>query len=377
MTSTTEMDFKQHDQPLPRIRRLCFVGPMTGRNSGLVTTQGEILSDMFACAGYPVISVSALRNRYWRLVDIVTTLVRKRKSIDLVMLQVYGGPSFVVEDIASWLGSHLGHRIIMTLHGGAMPSFMGRFPRWSRRVLGRADALIAPSEYLARAVTAYGFRARVIPNIIQLSAYQYRHRQQVRPRMLWMRSFDPDYNPTMAVRVLALLRNRAPDATLVMAGPDGGLEPEVRRLARELGLNGAVHFSGFLDMAQKLVQGDAADIFINTNHIDNMPVAVVEACAMGLPVVSTDVGGIPDLLTAGETALLVPDGDSKLMAEAIYRLLNDPGLAGRLSANGRQLAERSSWERARQQWEDVFAELLSRPCARGMRRDAVQDGIAS
>jgi len=281
------MDFKQHDQPLPRIRRLCFVGPMTGRNSGLVTTQGEILSDMFACAGYPVISVSALRNRYWRLVDIVTTLVRKRKSIDLVMLQVYGGPSFVVEDIASWLGSHLGHRIIMTLHGGAMPSFMGRFPRWSRRVLGRADALIAPSEYLARAVTAYGFRARVIPNIIQLSAYQYRHRQQVRPRMLWMRSFDPDYNPTMAVRVLALLRNRAPDATLVMAGPDGGLEPEVRRLARELGLNGAVHFSGFLDMAQKLVQGDAADIFINTNHIDNMPVAVVEACAMGLSRTST------------------------------------------------------------------------------------------
>jgi len=100
------------------------------------------------------------------------------------------------------------------------------------------------------------------------------------------------------------------------------------------------------------------DMFINTNHIDNAPVAVLEACAMGLPVVSTNVGGIPNLLTDGETALLVPDDDDCAMADAIRSLLNDPGLAARLSAQGRLLAERSSWEKVRPQWERIFSHMM-------------------
>jgi Glycosyltransferase len=146
-----------------------------------------------------------------------------------------------------------------------------------------------------------------------------------------------------------------------MAGKDKGLEYETRRLAEALGLNGAVHFPGFLDMAAKVREGNAADIYINTNHVDNMPVTVVEACAMGLPVVTTAVGGIPDLLTDGETGLLVPDNDDQAMTAAIHRLLNEPALATRLSTNGRQLAERSSWEKVRPLWEQLFAEVMARP----------------
>src|SRR5262245_56483075 len=153
-----------------------------------------------------------------------------------------------------------------------------------------------------------------------------------------------------------------------MAGQDKGLEFEIRRLAEELGLNGAVHFPGFLDMAAKVKEGDAADIYINTNHVDNMPVTVVEACAMGLPVVATAVGGVPDLLTDGETGLLVPDNDDQAMTAAIQRLLNDPALAMRLSTNGRLLAERSSWEQVRPLWERIFAEVMARAKHIGMER---------
>jgi phenylacetate-CoA ligase len=164
----------------------------------------------------------------------------------------------------------------------------------------------------------------------------------------------------MAIRVLARLRATIPEASLVMAGRDKGLEIEARQLAEQLGLNGAVRFAGFLDLAEKVHEGHAADIFINTNRIDNMPVAVVEACAMGLPVVATAVGGVPDLLKDGETGLLVPDDDDKMMVEAIKRLLNDAELAGRLSANGRRLAEHSAWEQVRPQWEQLFADLMAR-----------------
>lgn len=341
--------------------RLCFVGPMLGRNPGYVTTQGEKLTDLFARAGYPVASVSTLTNRYLRLADIISTLIRHGRNRDILMLQVYGGPSFVVEDIASWLGRRSGQRIIIILRGGALPEFMARFPRWTRRVLSRADALVAPSSFLARAVARFGFRAEVIPNVIDISAYECRHRQTISPRILWMRTFEDIYNPMMAVRTLARLRSSVPEATLVMGGQDTGLETEVRRLAKELGLNGAVRFPGFLDMRKKVLEGGSADIFINTNSVDNMPVSVVEACAMGLPVVATAAGGVPDLLTDGETGLLVPDNDDEAMVAAIRRLLDDPALAGRLSANGRRLAENCSWEKVRPRWEKIFAEVMTAP----------------
>jgi len=340
------------------VPRLCFVGPMIGRHPGHVTMQGQILSDLFKESGYPVISVSSVLNRYVRLADIVSTLIRLRHWIDIVIVEVYGGPSFVVEDIASWLGRRLNKRVVMWLHGGAMPEFMARFPKWTRRVLGRADVLVAPSTFLARSVALYGFQAEVISNVIDMSAYEYRHRETVSPRMFWMRSFHPIWNPEMAIRVLKRLQTTVSDATLVMAGPDGGTEGEAQQLAQNLGLNGSVRFAGFLDMTGKKREGEAADIFINTNRIDNMPVAIVEACAMGLPVVTTDVGGIRDLLTNGETGLLVPSDDDEAMVDAIRTLLDNPDLAGRLSANGRRLAERASWKHVRPQWENVFTRLM-------------------
>jgi glycosyltransferase involved in cell wall biosynthesis len=348
--------------------RLSFVGSMVGRNPGHITQQGEVLSDLFARAGYAVTSVSTFLNRYRRLADILITLTRQRHETDIIILEVYGGRSFVLEDIASWLGSLFGLRIVMWLHGGALPEFMSRFPAWTRRVLSRADVIVTPSEFLSRAVDEHGFRARIIPNAIDLPAYPYRHRETVAPNLFWMRSFHPIWNPTMAVRVLSRLHTSMPEATLVMAGPDKGSLEEVQKLVVSLGLTERVFFPGFLDLPGKLREGSAADIFINTNRIDNAPVAVIEACAMGLPVVTTSVGGIPHLLTHGETALFVRDDDDEGMARSIENLIRSSDLAPLLSRNGRHLAQRFSWDAVRPQWEQVFAELIaSIPTAAGNR----------
>jgi glycosyltransferase involved in cell wall biosynthesis len=337
--------------------RLGFIGPMVGRHSGRTTMQGQILSDLLTQANYRVVSASAKLNRYARLADVIRTLIRERNNIDILIIEVYGGPSFVIEDIASGLGRLFGHRIVMWLHGGAMPQFMSRFPRWTTRVLGRADVLVAPSEYLARALKGRGFSARVIPNVIDLSQYQFRPRRDLQPQLFWMRSFHPIYNPELALHVLARLRNTIPNALLVMAGSDGGQEHKVRQLANQLGLKGAVSFTGFLDMQGKLRVGQNSDIFLNTSRVDNMPVALVEAGAMGLPIISTAVGGVPDLLTHRQNGLLVPDGDVESAVQAVELLLNDRVLAEKLSSNGRLLAERSSWQQVRPRWEQVFSEL--------------------
>ena len=344
---------------------------MVGRNPGQVTTQGEILADRFSATGYTVRSVSSHPNRYVRLLDIITTLIKDSRADEIQMLQVFGGPSFVVEDLASFIGKQKGQPIVMSLRGGAFPDFIARYPTWTRRVLQRADKIVAPSTYLARAVAEQGFAAEIIPNLIEISNYPFRQRAQLGPRLFWMRSFHPVWNPQMAVRVLAKLRQHHPEATLVMAGQDKGLQNECERLAKELGVRAALELPGFIQTEQKQQFAAASDVFINTNRIDNMPVAVVEACAFGLPVVSTNVGGIPDLLTDCESGLLVKSDDDDAMVAAILQLLNEPNLAANLSNNGRRLAEKSAWEAVRQQWEALFEEVRSAEC--GVRNKGSND----
>ncbi len=201
-------------------------------------------------------------------------------------------------------------------------------------------------------------RIHTIPNILEIENYSYRHRPSVDPQLLWMRTFHEIYHPQMAVEVLAELRQTHPEATLTMAGQEKGLHATVQTLAQQRGLSAAVRFPGFLGPQDKAREFAGHDIYLNTNHVDNMPVSVLEACAFGLPVVATAVGGVPHLLRDGETGLLVPDGDVAAMAGAVRRLLDEPELAGALSANGRRLAESCAWEPVKARWEALFAEVI-------------------
>lgn len=333
------------------------VGNMLGRNSGFVTTQGQILSDLLANEGYAVISTSSWVNRVVRLADIVSTLFQKRNRIDILVLEVYSGMYFFLADVASSLGRLFGIPMIFVLHGGNLAVFSSRFPAWIRRVLRRADILVAPSPFLARGLSDLGLPIRIIPNIVDIGGCPFRLRDTIQPKLIWMRAFHEIYNPQMAVEVLESVRSKYPQASLVMAGVDKGLESEIRKMVADMGLNGAIRFSGFLGPDEKIKEFSNADIFLNTNHIDNMPVSMVEACAMGLPVVATCVGGIPDIITTGQNGILVPDGDTKGMADAVITLLENGELTARLSANARRFAEMSSWETVRPQWEALFDEI--------------------
>ncbi len=333
---------------------------MLGVNPGWVTTQGEVLAGLLAGEGYSVRTTSHVPARLPRLLDTLRSIYAWRSEIDLVIHQVFSGPAFVINDAASLLCRALGLRQIYVLHGGSLPEFASSRRGWVRRVMRRAQAIVAPSPYLAtvfEGIVDAPARIHVIPNSIAIEEYSYRHRREVRPRLLWMRTFHSIYNPELAVDVLADLRQTHPEATLTMAGQEKGSHEQVREKVRRMGMVDVVRFPGFLGPEEKTREFGTHDIYLNTNRVDNMPVSVVEAAAFGLPVVATRVGGIPYLLSDGETALLTPDGDAGAMAAAVRRLLDEPGLAARLSANGRALAERSAWKSVRAQWEALLQEV--------------------
>jgi len=341
---------------------LCFVGYMAGSRPGFTTSQGFVLSQILRRFGWSVKTVSARHNRWMRLADTVQYLVSNAGQCSLIVQEVYGGRNFILVDVASMVAKRSGRPILMVLHGGSLPELIKKYPAWTRRVLGRASALIAPSAYLAREVSeAHGFRVEVIPNVVDVTGYPYRQRTDIQPRLFWMRAFRDLYNPGMAVRVLEKVRTRYPGARLIMAGKDFGELGRTQELVRTRGLEACVSFPGFLSFDAKIQAAEQSDIFLNTSRIDNMPVAIVEAWAMGLPVISTRVGGVPDLVIDGENGLLTGNDNDAEMAEAVFRLIEEPSLARQLSMSGKARAESSSCEAVIPRWEDVFRKTISLP----------------
>lgn len=337
--------------------RLCMVGPMLGRNPGWVTTQGEILSDLFHHEGYHVLETSSVINRFGRLFNIVLFLFKCRNDYDVAIVNVFSGPAFFIVDISSFIISKQKKPLIFVLRGGNLPEFSIKRKKWVKRVLSRASIVVSPSTYLFDYCNSLGLSSIIIPNIIDLNQYPFRLRKLINPKLLWMRTFHEIYNPEMAVEVVDLLRKSTPNIHLTMAGQEKGRLQYVRNLVKEKGLTEFVKFEGFLNKETKRKVFSEHDIYLNTNRIDNSPVSVIEAAAFGLPIIATKVGGIPFLLKSEETGILVENENAEDMAQAIMRLLNDPQLVEKLSINGRRLAESCSWQNVLKMWQKVFADL--------------------
>lgn len=356
MTKITSSEFKS----IAFLPKLCVIGPLAGNKIHAIPTQGDFLIKNLREIGYQIVASSDHPNRFIRALDILKTLLLKRNSYDICLIQVFGFRSFYIEDVTSLFARFLGKKIIMVLHGGAIPKFAQDHPDWFARVLGRAHKIVTPSKYLANDLASTKFKFSIIPNAIDLNQYTFCQRVSVEPKIFWMRTFFRTYNPEMAVRVLARVKKKYPQAYMTMAGEDQGLVAIIRQMISKEGLDDSIKVLGFLNDKEKMDQARAHDIYINTNRIDNLPISVLEMCAMGLPIVSTSVGGIPYLLTDKENSLLVPPDDDFAMAQAIEALIRDPKLASRLSAEGRNLAIQYSWDKVCNQWNQLFAEIMDK-----------------
>lgn len=151
---------------------------------------------------------------------------------------------------------------------------------------------------------------------------------------------------------LALLVERGIDATLDLAG-DGPQKPFLERKARELGVRDRVAFHGFVDHERLADLYRKADAFALPSIVmgsygrqDVIPNVLAEAMAVGVPVVGSRIGGVPELIDDGESGLLIPERDAVALADALERIWEDRALAQRLSAKGREKVERI-WSRER------------------------------
>jgi len=284
------------------------------------------------------------------------TAWRRRSEYRVAAVDLYSGWGFIWAEVVCAVLRLARKRYILTLRGGRLPTFSRRWPGRVRRLLGSAHTITTPSSFLLREMAPFAPPMRLLPNPIDIACYPFRLRDHPAPRLVWLRSFHNVYNPALAPDALSQLVPDHPDATLLMVGRDkgdGSLEA-TWAMARERGVEARLSIPGGVKKSEVPDWLNRGDIFMNTTNYDNTPVSVLEAMACGLCVISTNVGGIPDLLEHEQDALLVPPADAAAMASAARRVLADPELASRLSRSGRAKAVQFDWSNIFPQWEDLL-----------------------
>ena len=332
-----------------RKKSLLYLGNKLSKK-GKTISSVETLGALLQLEGYHIISASTFGNKALRMLDMLWTTVRYSRQISIVLIDTYSTQNFYYAVIVGKLCRILNLPYIPILHGGNLPSRLKRNPKLCKRLFSASKTKVAPSMYLYEAFKAEGYTNLIyIPNTIEIKRYAFLKRHKLRPRLLWVRSFAEIYNPQLAIEVLEILKERGLNPSLCMVGPDkDGSLLKCKELASRKQLD--VTFTEILSKEEWTSLSTDYDIFINTTNFDNTPVSVIEAMALGLPIISTNVGGLPYLIEDQIDGVLVPPREPLLFANAIQDLLQDPKRAITYSVKARKKAEGFDWQNVKHSW---------------------------
>jgi L-malate glycosyltransferase len=281
--------------------------------------------------------------------SLVTKLVELAETRDLDLIHAhYAVPHAASAYLAKQILNSGRLKTITTLHGtditlvGADPSFQ----RVVKFAIEKSDGVTAVSRYLMnRTVEEFDIRReiRVIPNFVDVARPSQNRdlcsRDALAPRgekiLMHASNFRPVKRIADVVRIFARVRERIP-AKLILIG-DGPERLFIQQLVRELKLNSDVQFMGEQDQLEPLFL--CADLFLLPSEQESFGLTALEAMNCGVPVIATSIGGLPEVITHGETGYLFPVGDVADMAASAVALLTDPARHGLFKAQARKRAE--------------------------------------
>lgn len=259
----------------------------------------------------------------------------------LVHVQLASRASFWRKSVVCGLARLARRPYLLHVHGAEFMQFYEKesrpaAQRMIRAVLAHAALVIALSEEwrvrLARICPEA--RIEVLGNAVPLPAPdQVRRDEEPRPTLLFLGEVSRRKGVYDLVRALALAAQRVPQLRLVCGGA-GEIE-QVRRLAAQVGAADRIECLGWLDACGKRAELARASAFVLPSYAEGMPMALLEAMSWSLPVITTPVGGVPQVIAHEANGLLVQPGDTDALAAAIVRLMQSPAERARLGAAAR------------------------------------------
>jgi glycosyltransferase involved in cell wall biosynthesis len=334
--------------------RVVMVGPVPRIYGGISAVAGAILdSDLPDRCHLVYLAEGTRQGPLAKLGSVIAALARLiwlliRRQVDLLHLHVGDGSSFYRHMLYAALGWLARKPVLLHWHvpgaGEAQdPRLAGGLQSWlARWAIDHAARVLVLSPAWADALTAVAgrpdaaLRMVVLPNPVDCDRIRPPENPALRQTDLVL--FLGDFTRRKGVRDLlaaapAVLQRR-PAARFVVAG--GAPPADVASQAQTLG--DAVHFPGFVRGADKLRWLQEASLLVLPSYAEGLPVAVLEAMAAGLPIVTTPVGGVPDIFRDGVNGLLIPPGDVPALADALSRLLADAAARETIGHHNRQQA---------------------------------------
>ena len=332
---------------------ILYVGNIVSGHGKTATTV-ETLGALLQQEGFDVCLTSNKRNKLLRLLDMLWHVFKYRKQLEYVLIDTYSTTNFLYAYYVSQLCRRFKIKYIPILHGGNLEQRLQHSKAKSEAIFHHAYVNVSPSLFLKSVFEKYGYtNVQYIPNNVEIKDYPFTKRSKVEAKLLWVRSFAEIYHPQMAVRVLHQLQASGVEASLCMVGPEKDNSfAQTQALVKQLNVD--VTFTGKLSKSDWISLSKDYDIFINTTNFDNTPVSLIEAMALGLPIVSTNVGGIPYLINDGKDGLLVTADNVAEMCAAIESLLNSPEMVEKLTQSARQKAKTFDWNVVKEQWKQLL-----------------------
>jgi len=318
--------------------------------------------DLIQCnAPYRPAAVANLRGlrALFRLLPYLWRVWRLAGRVQVIHLMANSGWSWqLFATPVVWIGWLRRTPVIVNYRGGEAADYLRTSARWVKPTLARAACLAVPSGFLQQVFGDFGIEARIIPNVIDLNVVRPPDRRVTHDTftVVVTRNLESIYGLDTALRALAIARRSRSAIRLRIAG-SGPQRAKLEKLAGDLGVADTVEFLGRLERAEIVKLYWGADVVLNPSRVDNMPNSVLEALACGVPVISTNVGGVPFIVEHGRTALLVARDDAQAMAAAMLRLGADPQLQSTLRTRGLKEVQRYAWEQVRPLWLQLYREV--------------------
>lgn len=335
------------------MKRILYIGNHLSK-IGKTQTTIDTLSTSLKHEGYTVFTASNKQLKLIRLLDMLFSIVKHAKNVDYVLIDTYSTTNFYYAYLCSVLCQFLNLKYLPILHGGNLPNRLQSHPKLSKTIFNNSLVNIAPSNYIKTEFEKLGYSNLIcIPNSININNYPFQERDLKEVKLLWVRSFSEIYNPLLAVDILKQLQIENIPASLCMVGPDNdGSMQKTKDYAKALGVD--VRFTGKLTKEAWIKLSKDFTIFINTTNFDNMPVSVIEAMALGLPVISTNVGGLPYLITHKKDGILVSVNYVEAFVNAVKWLQNHPNQVINIAQQARQKVINFDWQVVKNLWISVL-----------------------
>jgi colanic acid/amylovoran biosynthesis glycosyltransferase len=258
----------------------------------------------------------------------------KRRAIDHVHNHI-GDQSGTVTMLAAHLAG-IGYSI--TFHGWPV-FFDAKYYRVKEKVLGakfnRCISYFCRSQLMMFSELDDPSGFEVVHCGLSLDRYHYRPPRKPVRRIFCAARLSPQKGHVFLIRAMKNLIDQGYELELRLAG-DGPRKQELINLANELGISDRVVFLGFVTEDEVIRELQDSDLFVLPSFVEGLPVSAMEAMAVGVPVISTNIAGTSELIEDGKTGLLVRPSDSGAIADAIIRMVNDYDFRLRAAELGRK-----------------------------------------